>query len=104
MSLMIQSIHGREIIDSREAWLKERHINRLREGVCSTDTAFIFINLISLFEKIADNCSNLGVCLLAYKPGTLQANRHTFSKKIHSGDIEGYASQLEQYKGRYLTV
>ena len=93
-----------EIIDSLEARLKERHINRLREGVCSTDTAFIFINLISLFEKIADNCSNLGVCLLAYKPGTLQANRHAFSKKIHSGDIEGYAAQLEQYKRQYLTV
>ncbi len=93
-----------EIIDSLEARLKDRHVERLQEGVCSTGTAFVFINLISFFEKIADNCSNLGVCLLAYGGGASQINRHAYSKKIHSGDIEGYAAQLEKYKAQYLTA
>ncbi len=93
-----------EIIDSLEARLKERHVLRLREGVCNTESAFVFINLISLFEKIADNCSNLGVCRLAYDRSTVQTNRHVFSKKIHSGDISGYAERLERYKAQYLKV
>ncbi len=91
-----------EIIDSLEARLKDRHVIRLQDGVCTTDTAFIFINLLSQFEKISDSCSNLGVCMLAYQDDATNANRHEFSKKIHSGDIEGYAKYLAKYKERFL--
>lgn len=93
-----------EIIDSLEARLKDRHVMRLRDGVCSTETAFVFINLLSYFEKMADNCSNLGVCILAYDMDTPKANRHEFSKRVHGGDIEGYASNLAKYKELYLNV
>ena len=92
-----------DVIDTLEATLKEQHINRLRDGKCSTEVAFIFINVIAQCERIADYCSKIGVCLLAYdSKHSESAKRHEFSRKIHDGQIEGYNKYATEYRTQYL--
>lgn len=91
------------VIDTLEATLKEQHIDRLRDGKCSPEVAFIFINVIAQCERIADYCSKIGVCLLAYdSKHSESAKRHEYSKKIHDGQIDGYDQYVKEYRAAYL--
>ena len=44
--------------------LKSRHIKRLRAGICTVETGFVFADLLTNCERIADHCSNLAVCVI----------------------------------------
>ena len=89
------------MIDAIEAQLKENHIDRLRDGVCDVKIAFLFVSLIDQCEKIADYCSKIGVCILTYSQSSDRAERHEFSRRVHDGQIEGYASAVRDWRKIY---
>ncbi len=90
-----------DVIDAIEAQLKENHIDRLRDGVCDVKIAFLFVSLIDQCEKIADYCSKIGVCILTYSQSSDRAERHEFSRRVHDGQIEGYASAVRDWRKIY---
>ncbi len=53
-----------EVIDQLSEQLKMRHIKRLRAGTCTIELGFILADLTANFERIADHCSNIAVCLI----------------------------------------
>ena len=62
---LVQSIEPlEEVVDLMEETLKDRHIDRLRNGQCTVDAAFPFVESLSCIERIADHCSNVGVYML----------------------------------------
>ena len=56
-----------EVVDQMQETLKDRHINRLRNGQCTVDAAFPFVESLSCLERISDHCSNIGVYIKAIK-------------------------------------
>ena len=53
-----------EVIDSLNDKLKSRHIQRLREGTCTIELGFIFSDITTNYERVADHCSNIALCML----------------------------------------
>ena len=53
-----------EVVDELTKELKSRHIKRLRAGICTVETGFVFADLLTNCERIADHCSNLAVCVI----------------------------------------
>ena len=53
-----------EVIDVLCAELKDRHVRRLQQGLCSIETGFVFNDLVNNYERISDHCSNLAIYVL----------------------------------------
>ncbi|WP_392486039.1 Na/Pi cotransporter family protein [Haloimpatiens sp. FM7315] len=54
-----------ERIDSMEKELRNSHIKRLNEGVCSASNGAVFLDIISNFERIGDHATNIAQAVLS---------------------------------------
>ncbi len=95
-----------EIIDRMEETLKATHIQRLRDGQCTVDAAFPFVETIGALEKISDYCSNIGVVLIARQElakHNVALDHHDYLHKLHKGETQNYADLYAQYEESYYT-
>ncbi|MEG0542755.1 MAG: PhoU domain-containing protein, partial [Angelakisella sp.] len=92
-----------QIIDTMEEQLKTSHIARLRDGNCSVEGAFAFVEAISSLERIADHCSNIAVFLITVKEGHEDFDTHAYLHALHKGSSEEYERYYQQYKEKYLS-
>ena len=90
-----------EVVDIVEELLKERHIERLKEGQCSVDAAFPFIEALSNYERIADHCANVGMYMIAHAAKNQNIDRHEYRRILHQGLTEYYNDLYQQYKETY---
>ena len=81
--------------------LKDRHINRLRNGQCTVDAAFPFVESLSCLERISDHCSNIGVYMISYVRGSDEVDHHTYIMQLHAGQVGHYNEQFRRYTEKY---
>ena len=101
---LVQSIEPlEEVVDLMEETLKDRHIDRLRNGQCTVDAAFPFVESLSCIERIADHCSNVGVYMLEYNRGSNEEeiDHHTYILQLHSGEVGHYNELYRRYTEKY---
>ena len=65
-----------EVIDQLTAKMKDRHIKRLQQGVCTIEKGFIFSDLLNNYERISDHCSNIAVAVIEVEHDTFDAHRY----------------------------
>ena len=53
-----------EVIDDLCVEMKQRHINRLRSGVCSIEAGLRLEDILTNYERVSDHCSNVAVALI----------------------------------------
>lgn len=53
-----------EVIDSLNNELKNRHVERLRDGKCTIELGFVLSDLTTNLERIADHCSNIAIYVI----------------------------------------
>ena len=53
-----------EKIDSLCDEMKLHHINRISDGTCTLQLGFVFNDLLTNLERMADHCSNIGVAMI----------------------------------------
>ena len=87
-----------EVIDELVATLRSNHIKRLREGKCSTYAGLTFLDMLVNVERIADQCSNLGMYVIAQQPGNQGLNHHEYTRYLHQGNDTFFN---EMFKERY---
>lgn len=92
-----------QVIDVMEETLKTRHIDRLKNGQCSVDAAFPFVETVANLERIGDNCSNIGVNLFGKFAEGRDFDGHEYIKKIHSGQTESYSEYYRYYGEKYYS-
>lgn len=92
-----------EVIDIIEETLKDRHIDRLRNGLCSVDAAFPFVETLSCMERIADHCSNVGVYIIVHQNPKTDLDMHEYIKTIHKGETEHFAENFAKYELKYYS-
>ncbi len=68
-----------DVIDDIIRELKQRHIERLQAGRCTVEMGFIFSDLLANYERVADHCSNLAICVIELAQG--EYNAHEYSIK-----------------------
>lgn len=91
-----------EVVDIIEETLKDRHIERLKDGKCSVDAAFPFIESLSNYERIADHCANVGMHLISDAAKDHNIDRHEYRRILHQGLTEYYTDLYNQYKATYF--
>lgn len=88
-----------QIIDKLKYRIKNNHIKRLREGTCTIEMGFVLSDLLTNFERVADHCSNIAVCLLEIDNNSFETHEYLSHVK-ENGENEFY-EQYENYKKRY---
>ncbi|MDD7601858.1 MAG: Na/Pi cotransporter family protein [Firmicutes bacterium] len=93
-----------EVIDDMVVTLKDRHINRLKAGNCSTTSGMMFIDLLTNLERIADQCSNIALLILSQKDKSILGNHHGYVRELHKGGDVTYDAELIRQKEHYLPL
>ena len=80
--------------------LKLRHVERLQKGTCSLQIGFVFNDLLTNFERVADHCSNIAVAMIELNQNEFQAHDYINNlKELRSHNFDAlYNQYAEKYK------
>ena len=88
-----------EMIDMLCDELKLHHVNRVQAGQCTLDQGFVFNDLITDLERVADHCSNIAVAMIELEIGAFDTHEYLNSlKQVQSDSFNRY---FEGYKNKY---
>ena len=88
-----------EIIDQLKEYLRSQHIERLQKGNCSIEAGFVWSDLVTNLERVADHCSNIAGCVVDAM--ALNMNIHQSLREIKQ-DSPKYRAAYMKYAGKYL--
>jgi len=75
-----------EVIDDLKEQLRSGHILRMQKGACSMEAGFVWADLITNLERVADHCTNIANCIVE-KSDFKYSHSHEEGGKITSGDF-----------------
>ena len=90
-----------EVIDIMVEKLRDQHIKRLKEGICSIDTGVVFLDVLNNAERISDHCSNIAARLVGMSEGD-DYDSHTLKSLMHHNPTKDYSLHYEQCCKEYL--
>ena len=89
-----------QVIDRLKLKIKANHIVRLQNGICSMEMGFILSDLLTNFERVADHCSNIAVCLIEIAHGSFET--HEYLNHLKNSGEYSYVSLYNTYKKKYV--
>lgn len=90
-----------EVIDIMVEKLRDQHIKRLKNGICSIDTGVVFLDVLNNVERISDHCSNIAARLIGTNQGD-DYDSHTLKSLMHHNPTKEYSLHYEQCCKDYL--
>ena len=79
--------------------MKLRHVDRLQNGVCSLAQGFVFNDLVTNLERVADHCSNVAIAMIELQAETYDTHSYVINlKELHSHHFNEY---YEEYSRKY---
>ena len=91
-----------EVIDDMVLLLKNRHTARLCKGTCSIDSGLIFMDMLTYFERTADQCSSIAMLMLAKNNEEIMKNHHMYLQELHATDDQSYLAEQANRREQYL--
>lgn len=79
--------------------IKTRHILRVQSGDCTLSHGFVFNDMLTNYERIADHCSNIAVAMIELKEGLFDTHEYLsdIKSKQNRAFAENYAFFTEKY-------
>lgn len=91
-----------ETVDAMVDYLKDKHIERLKEGSCSAHSGIMFLEILTNLERIADHCSNIGISIIGLTDDRARGNAHGYLKRAHEAAESEYAAAFDGYMAKYF--
>ncbi len=88
-----------EMIDLLCDELKLRHVNRIQNGNCTLNQGFVFSDLITNYERIADHCSNIAVALIELNMNAMDI--HKYLNDVKENKNQQFLKYYDEYKVKY---
>lgn len=85
-----------EVVEELSKEVKRRHVQRLRTGECTIEMGFILSDITTSLERIADHCSNIGVCVTQVREDLYDTHSHLDTVKDSS-----FYHELEEVREKY---
>lgn len=79
--------------------MKIRHIDRIQQGLCSLSQGFVFNDILTNFERVADHCSNLAIAMIELHGDSYDTHSYVINlKELHSHNFDAlYEHYAEKY-------
>ena len=88
-----------ETIDNLCEEMKLRHVERLQKGTCSLSQGFVFNDILSNYERVADHCSNLAVAMIELEADSFDTHDYLINlKELHS---QQFQEMVQKYAEKY---
>ena len=87
-----------EVIDTLKDQLRTRHILRLQKGECTIELGFVWSDLLTSLERVADHCSNIAGCIIEMSHDSLGV--HSYLDSVKAGS-ETFTKAYDVYAQKY---
>ena len=87
-----------QLIDEMRDHLRNQHILRLKDGTCTVEAGFIWADLLTNLERIADHCSNIAACIIDSSNNNMNLHESVNKMKNEKEFEIVYNSYAEKYK------
>ena len=86
-------------IDTINVKIKNRHIERLQNGLCTIELGFILQDICTDFERVSDHCSNIAVYQIEVPQDELDA--HEYLQSLRQENSIAFKDAKRDYKLLY---
>ena len=87
-----------QVVDGLVREVKTRHIARLQAGACTIEYGFVLDDLLTNYERIADHCSNIAVCVSQIHSGSFDTHEYLHALKKEEEFETEYKELKKQYQ------
>ena len=91
-----------EVVDDLVATLRANHIRRVRDGQCTVYAGLTFLDILVNVERIADQCSNVGVFTLSMFDEHIMNNHHDYIQALHQGKDPVFNRAYQEAHDKYF--
>ena len=88
-----------EIIDGLCDEMKSHHVDRLQSGACTLGQGFVFNDLLTNYERVADHCSNIAVAIIELESDSFDT--HEYLNSVRAMKSHSFARYYEEYQQKY---
>ena len=88
-----------EIIDGLCDEMKSHHVDRLQSGSCTLNQGFVFNDLLTNYERVADHCSNIAVAIIELESDSFDT--HEYLSSVRAMKSHSFARYYEEYQEKY---
>ena len=88
-----------ELIDNLCDEMKLHHVDRLQKGVCTLNQGFIFNDLLTNYERVADHCSNIAVAMIELESDSFDT--HEYLNSVKAMKSASFARYSAEYQKKY---
>ncbi len=89
-----------QVVDAMCRRMREKHTQRLQKGKCTIGNGYVFNDLISDLERVADHCSNIGIVQVELEDNALDV--HEMSEVLKQEHAHQFDLYYADYESRYL--
>lgn len=77
--------------------MKTHHVERLQSGTCSLNQGFVFNDLLTNMERVADHCSNLAIAVIELHTNNLDAHEYVIQlRQLREHHFDEYYDLYEK--------
>lgn len=87
-----------QVIDDLKVEMRNAHVLRLKDGACSIETGFIWLDLLTNLERAADHSSNIAICIVDAAENNMNLH-HSLS--VMKEESPYYKKQYAFYSEKY---
>ena len=87
-----------EVIDRLKEQLRDHHIQRLQQGICTVEAGFVWSDLLTNLERTADHCSNIAGCVIDMAHRNLNLHASLRAAKAAGGT---YLEEFRAFEEKY---
>ena len=88
-----------QVVDDLVRSMRDRHIRRLRSGMCSIEGGFVLQDLLVSYERISDHCSNVAAAMVEVAEDKYDVHEYLDTLRNAS---EKFDERYEKYGHRYV--
>ena len=81
--------------------VKNHHIQRLKDGLCTAEVSFMFSDLMNDLRRIAAHCGNIATSVIQLHDQSI--DKHEYNHRNKDEDLE-FVNRYENYKSRYYVA
>jgi len=88
-----------ELIDDMTNQMKMNHVQRIQRGECTLNQGFVFNDILSNFERVADHCSNIAVAMIELEADAFDTHEYLNGLKLNKDEL--FQKYLAEYREKY---
>ncbi len=86
-----------EVIDELNLMIKNRHVQRLRNGECTIELGFVLNDILTNYERVSDHCSNVAVSIIQSEDYKVEAHEYIG----HLKDEDDFKRAIQRVQKEY---